>query len=180
MNLKNTLRIDFTGTASGFEFHEGFSEQLIVRLRSLASNEAFNKVIIMIDNGFTLDHLVPHLVKDHLNLTGTNPLVGPNHPRGPRFPVVNDIYITEFPSSTLSRSPQGIAAGLTRNNVPSPDELNLLKSLGADFYCYNIVPSMIVAAHAGFKVIGVVIPEGTQPDKELLVALTEFQPKEVP
>jgi hypothetical protein len=167
LNLKDALQIDFSGKVPGFQFHDGFGEKLISTLR----NGSENKLVIMIDNCFGLDRSVPYVVKDHLNLTGTNPLIGPNNSCGPRFPVVNNIYLTDFPKGPLSELTQGIAAGLKYGTVPTLEELDLLKSLGADFYCYHLVPSMIVAAHSGWKVVGIVVPETKQLDSELMVAL---------
>jgi purine-nucleoside phosphorylase len=109
----------------------------------------------------------PHVVRDHLNLTGTNPLVGPNDPCGERFPSVNDVYITDL----CPNLPRGVAAGLVGGVFPTREEMEFLRSLGADFCCYNLVPTMIVAAHAGLKVLGLVVPEGVEVNPVLDVVL---------
>src|SRR5262249_41903397 len=97
------------------------------------------------------------LVRDHLNLTGSNPLTGPNHPCGERFTKVNDVYITD----SIPTLKPIVAAGLKAKVVPYTDEEKLLKSIGADCWCYNLVPTVLVAAHAGFKVLGILLSQST-------------------
>ncbi len=163
IELKQAKRIDFTGSVAGFEHPRSYDDQVLSSIR----NSRGVKTLIVIDRGFALRKLVPYVVQDHLNLSGSNPLVGPNDPAGERFPSVNDIYITDL----LSALPRGIAAGLRPGVVPSADQLNLIRSLGADFYCYNLVPTMIVAAHAQWRVLGIVVLEGVALDAQLLDVL---------
>ncbi len=161
--LKGALRLDFTGSVAGFHQLDSFSDQVV----SLIRNNSGPKVLIVIDRGFGLPKSSPHLVADHLNLTGGNPLTGPNDPCGERFPSVNDIYVTDVPVGL----PTGIAAGLRNGLVPSDEALKLIRSLGADFYCYNLVPTMIVAAHARYRVLGILVPEGEKLDSTILSVL---------
>ena len=163
VNLKESKRIDFTGTVSSFEQFKSYGDEVV----SLVRNSQGPKVLVVIDRGFACEKSTPYVVRDHLNLTGTNPLVGPNDPLGERFPSVNDIYVTDV----LSGLPIGIAAGLQPGIVPSPDELKLIRSLGGDFYCYHLVPTMIVAAHARWRVLGIVLPEGAKLDSAILNVL---------
>lgn len=159
VSFKESRRIDFTGNVSGAEHFESFGEGVISLVR--------NNVLVVIDRGFGFENPVPHIVTDHLNLTGSNPLVGPNHPAGERFPGVNDIYVTDqFPGL-----PRGVAAGLKPGVVPTEDELKLIKQLGADFCCYNLVPTMLVAAHLRWKVLGIVVPEGVVLEPSVLSVL---------
>ncbi len=153
--LKGAERIDFTGALKDFRAFPEFSDDVVSLLRGTDSRDT----VVVVDIGYALEKPIPQLVVDHLNLTGYNPLVGPNNPIGERFPAVTCIYITD--NKLLPQLPSAVAAGVKNRIVPSADEIELIKSLGADFYCYNLVPTMIVAAHAGWKVLGIVCPPGT-------------------
>ncbi|MBS1998871.1 MAG: hypothetical protein JSS86_21245, partial [Cyanobacteria bacterium SZAS LIN-2] len=162
MKLRYARRLDFTGTVGDFDQFESFGQPVIDLLRT----EGRSPLVIVIDHGygFAGDHVQPHIVLDHLNLTGDNPLVGPNNPIGQRFPVVNDIYVgaadimdqeeTWSIGNPLGKLRNGIAAGVKHGLKLNEDELSTCRNLGAHFYCYNLVPTMIVAAHAGLKVLG--------------------------
>src|SRR5277367_3583649 len=128
INLKEAKRIDFTGTVAGCEQFQSYGDQVVSFIR----NSRGPKILLVIDRGFAFGKAVPHVVRDHLNLTGFNPLVGPNDSCGERFPAVNDIYLTDL----LPGVPLAVAAGLKPGTVPSDDELALIRSLGADVYCY--------------------------------------------
>jgi hypothetical protein len=155
VDLNKALRVDFTGTLDGFEHKESFGDDIVVRLRDSSADP---KIVIVVDRGYGFERNAPHVVRDHINLTGHNPLVGPNDPCGERFPAVNCIYITD--NKLLPEFPSGIAAGVKSGVVPDEDELRLIRSFGANMYCYNLVPTMIIAAHAGWRVLAIVVPEG--------------------
>jgi hypothetical protein len=169
MSLKGALLLDFTGAGhAGFTAHQEFGEAIVKQLR----NGAENKVVVVIDRGVHMLKNEPHVVADHINLTGGNPLCGVNDPCGERFPIVNGIYVEKFGDGDLDRLPRGIAGGLRPKVVPTKEEMAKLRELGVDFCCYNLVPTMIVAAHAGWKVAAVVLPEGAKLDQSLLSRLT--------
>ncbi len=153
INLKQALRIDFTGKLGGFKQFRSFGPDIVSLIRT--PSEA--QTLIVIDYGYGIK--APHLVRDHLNLTGTNPLIGPNDPCGERFPSVNDIYVVDDSVAC------GIAAGLKPGIKPSGDDVALMESLGADFYCFNLVPTMIVAAHSRYRVLAILVPEGFDADQ---------------
>lgn len=166
MNLRKAIRIDFTGSGSGgFESFDKFDERVAKYLRDGASS----KLAVIVDTAVPLsgDDESPCIVTDHINLTGDNPLVGPNDPCGTRFPVVNEIYmmpsLIRGPNETLPKRDYldklrtGVVAGLKAGVVPTAKDEELIKSLGANLCCYNLVPSMIVAAHAGMKVLGIIV-----------------------
>lgn len=180
MNLRKAIRIDFTGSGTGgFESFEKFDERVIKCIREGSAS----KLVVIVDAAvpFTGDDGTPCIVTDHLNLTGDNPLVGPNHPCGTRFPVVNEIYMMPSqirgPNETLpkrdylDRLRTGVVAGLRAGVRPSAKDEELMKSLGASLCCYNLVPGMIVAAHAGMKVLGIVVEGKKSMAPELAAAL---------
>lgn len=144
--------VDFTGTCDGFKQMESFGTELVKLLRSKSA-----KAVVLVDKATGARHNRPIVVRDHLNLTGDNPLIGHNDSSiGPRFPVVQGIYCTNHPQG----ADVGVTAGLKAGVNLSGEELALVRKFGADFCSVNIVPSMLVAAHAGLKVLAVGLPEG--------------------
>ncbi|HEY9713583.1 MAG TPA: hypothetical protein V6C72_08930 [Chroococcales cyanobacterium] len=168
--LKGARLIDFTGKLKGAEQHDAYSTEVAKSLRSAAGN----KVVVVVDNGFGFEQERAHLVFDHLNFLGDNPLCGPNDPCGERFPVVNEIYLTEWHEGALGKLPQGVLGGLKNGIKPDASEEKLARDLGAEFFSYNLVPTMIVAAHAGYKMVGIVIPRAAEIDKDLADELSKL------
>ncbi len=103
------------------------------------------------------------LIKDHLNLTGANPLIGANEPTlGPRFPDMSRAYTPELlalakeTASALGFEVQeGVYAGISGPNYMTPAELVMLRRLGADAVGMSTVPEAIVASHMAMQVIGI-------------------------
>src|SRR5205085_10088435 len=95
------------------------------------------------------------LISDHLNLTGTSPLLGANDVAlGPRFPDMSDAYDLEYrqiarevardKSVTLR---EGVYAGLLGPTYETPAEIRMLKVLGADAVGMSTVSEVIAARH---------------------------------
>lgn len=171
MNSKNIKIIDFAGclksdTTDAYSC-DRFSESVTDTVR----NRSASKVLVVVDRGFGMKGVAPHLVSDHLNLTGSNPLMGPNNPCGERFPVVNGIYDDCPAGEQLAKLPRGILGGLKEGIVPTKAEEEKLRSLGAEFFSYNLVQTMIIAAHAGLKVIGLVVPKDAVLDASLVAEI---------
>ena len=158
MDLAKAKIFDFTGASGNGSGYKEFDATVAEELRKPVEE----KVAIVIDYGWGFKTSAPHLVLDHLNLSGNNPLRGPNNPVGDRFPVVNGIYITDCDLDVLQSLKTGIVAGLRHGQKASASELEFLYSVGAGFYSYNVVPTMLVAAHAGWKVLAVVGPDNAQ------------------
>ncbi|MEQ9503214.1 MAG: purine-nucleoside phosphorylase [Deltaproteobacteria bacterium] len=102
------------------------------------------------------------LISDHLNLTGTNPLLGPNDMAlGPRFPDMTDPYdaelrqvareVAESIDLTLR---EGVYAGLLGPSYETPAEVRMLGRLGADAVGMSTVLEVIAARHMGASVLG--------------------------
>lgn len=164
--LQGATLVDFTGKLDGFKHMSGFGDEFVRLVRSGSPPRS----LVIVDRGVWMKEAQPLTVKDHLNLTGSNPLIGPNHPAGERFPVVQGVYVTDC----LPALGQGIAAGLKAGLVPTGDDIALLRSLGADCCCYNLVPSMLIAAHAGLKVLGIVVGEGDTLSAEILKEIAKL------
>jgi purine-nucleoside phosphorylase len=103
------------------------------------------------------------LIKDHLNLTGRNPLIGPNHPElGVRFPDMSEAYAASLRelAQTVAKEQglhlrEGVYAGLLGPSYETPAEIRMLRKLGADAVGMSTVPEVIVARHAGIEVLGI-------------------------
>jgi len=102
------------------------------------------------------------VISDHLNLTGDNPLMGPNDDRlGVRFPDMSEIYDREI-GKTMQKVAgdtgfelcEGIYAGLSGPSYETPAEIRMLRVLGADAVGMSTVAEAIVAKHGGLRVFG--------------------------
>jgi purine-nucleoside phosphorylase len=102
------------------------------------------------------------MISDHLNLMGTNPLVGEAREGEIRFPDMTDAYnpglrwllrtTAEKLGITLR---EGVYAGLLGPSYETPSEVKMLKLLGADAVGMSTVPEVIVARALGMRVVGV-------------------------
>jgi purine-nucleoside phosphorylase len=102
-------------------------------------------------------------IEDHMNLTGTNPLIGPNlNELGPRFPDMTDAYDPQL-TKKLARAFEdrnlrlhyGVYAGLTGPTYETPAEVRHLQLLGAGAVGMSTVWECIAGVHCGMKVVGV-------------------------
>ncbi len=101
-------------------------------------------------------------ISDHINLLGTNPLVGPNEEDfGVRFPPMADAWDPAL-RTHLARSAarlgiqlfDGIYCAVLGPAFETPAEVRMIKLLGADAVGMSTVPECIVARHAGLQVVG--------------------------
>jgi purine-nucleoside phosphorylase len=163
--------VDFTGKHEGFQQMKHFGEQFIDLVRQ---NKDGCRAVVIIDNGFGGRYTTPLLARDHINLSGDNPLVGPNNPLGERFPIVQGVYFTDC----LKGASTGVVAGLKEGVKPTGEEQQTLKELGIDVCSYNLVPAMLIAAHAGWKVLGIILPEGASLSAAQIEEIRELTKKE--
>lgn len=105
------------------------------------------------------------LLTDHLNLTGTNPLVGPNDERlGPRFPDMSQVYDPVLctladDAGRAAGTPlrRGVYAGVLGPSYETPAEIRMIRALGADAVGMSTVLEAIAARHAGMRVLGIAV-----------------------
>jgi purine-nucleoside phosphorylase len=101
------------------------------------------------------------LIRDHVNLTGVNPLVGPNEPPFPRFPDMSAAYdprCRELAHETARAEglelDEGIYAGVLGPSYETPAEIRMLGTLGADAVGMSTVLETIALRHRGVRVGG--------------------------
>jgi purine-nucleoside phosphorylase len=103
------------------------------------------------------------LIADHINLQGSNPLVGPNDDSlGLRFPDMSEAYshsyreIAKAVAAELGiHMPEGVYAALLGPSYETPAEIRFLRTIGADMVGMSTVPEVIAANHMGMKVLGI-------------------------
>ncbi|WP_276351810.1 purine-nucleoside phosphorylase [Cohnella caldifontis] len=103
------------------------------------------------------------VITDHINLTGRNPLVGPNdNALGVRFPDMSEAYsrrLREVAKKTASglgfEVKEGVYVGLLGPNYETPAEIRMLRTIGGDAVGMSTVSEVIVARHAGLEVLGI-------------------------
>ena len=98
-------------------------------------------------------------IKDHINLTGSNPLMGKNiEELGPRFPDMTDTYnkelrkLAESISKDIFKYKDGVYAWFTGPTYETPAEVSFAKAIGADLVGMSTVPEAIVGNHAGINI----------------------------
>ena len=113
------------------------------------------------------------LIADHINLTGSNPLVGPNEDSwGIRFPDMIQAYDENLIKIAVNSALEvglhlrkGIYAGLKGPSLETPAEIRFLRTIGADAAGFSTVMEVIAAIHAGMRVLGLsVITNINDPD----------------
>ena len=148
-----------------FHLYEGYSPlEVTFPVRVM---QAFGVKYLIVSNasgGINLDFTAGDImiIRDHINLTGHNPLTGPNDDRwGIRFPDMTAVY-----DQTLSRSAAGIAAqkdipvregvyaGLCGPSLETPAETRYLRMIGADAVGFSTVMEVIAGVHAGMNILG--------------------------
>jgi len=145
--------------------YEGYSMAEIARpVQALAWLGARTLMVTSAVGGVTPD-FVPGtlaLIRDHINLVQTNPLIGPNNNSiGPRYPELLRAYSPVLRSKLQDRLkremgvtlPEGVLALLNGPCFETQAELNWLRTVGADVVGWSLVPEVIAAVHAGMDVL---------------------------
>jgi purine-nucleoside phosphorylase len=149
-----------------FHFYEGYStRKLTLPVRALALLGAETLILTNAAGGLDPDY-VPGtimIMRDHLNFIGENPLRGANIDEwGPRFPDLSEPYDTKLIEKTLrsaqklglSKISTGVYAAIPGPSLETPAETRFLQRAGADAVGMSSVPEVIVAKHAGMRVLG--------------------------
>ena len=103
------------------------------------------------------------LIRDHINLQGTNPLIGPNDDRfGVRFPDMTHAYSRAFREIARAEAArqslilhEGVYAALLGPSYETPAEIEYLRRMGADLVGMSTVAEVIAARHMGLNVLAI-------------------------
>ncbi len=159
-----------------FHYYEGYSTRsLTLPVRVMAGLGAEIMVGCNAAGGLNLGYASGDLmlIRDHINLIPDNPLRGPNVDAwGPRFPDMSRAYSADLVQraravgSELGISlREGVFVAVPGPSLETPAETRFLRMIGGDAVAMSLVPEVIVAVHAGMRVLGIsVIANVNDPD----------------
>jgi purine-nucleoside phosphorylase len=151
-----------SGRAHFYEGHDlrtvSFATRVMARLgiKALILTNAAGGINVQLTPGMLM------VIDDHINLLGSNPLVGPNEEAfGVRFPDMSEVYSKRLRglADDVARE-QGLAIGhgiyvaVHGPSYETPAEIRFLRTIGADAVGMSTVPEAIVARHMGIEVLG--------------------------
>ncbi len=157
---------DVVAMQGRFHFYEGWSlDEVTFPVRVFHALGCHTAVITNAAGGIT-PGMRPGdlmLITDHLNLTGVNPLRGPNDSRfGPRFPDMTEGYTFALRKLAMDVARElelplrlGVYAGVQGPSYETPAEIKMLRTQGADAVGMSTVPEVIIASHCGMRVLGI-------------------------
>ncbi|OEH93596.1 purine-nucleoside phosphorylase [Bacillus solimangrovi] len=149
-----------------FHYYEGYSMQDVTFPVRVMKGLGVDMMVVTNACGGMNANFVPGdlmLITDHLNMTGTNPLIGANEAElGPRFPDMSSAYTPELVALAKDvaakidvKVQQGVYAGISGPTYMTPAELIMLRNNGGDAVGMSTVPEVIVASHMQMKVLGI-------------------------
>lgn len=147
-------------------FYEGYSlEEAVFPIRVFARMGIKSVILTNAAGGINrnLNQGALVVIRDHINLQGSNPLIGANDERfGPRFPDMSQAYSRKFREIALDEGGslgmvirEGVYAALTGPSYETPAEIRALAAIGADLVGMSTVPEVIVARHMRLEVLGI-------------------------
>jgi purine-nucleoside phosphorylase len=166
MVLGNAGNIPVAAMQGRAHLYEGYSAQEVTFPIRVFGRMGIRAVILTnaaggINLGYSQGALV--LIRDHINLQGSNPLVGPNDDRfGVRFPDMSQAYARDYRQIAREeagklRIPlhEGVYAGLLGPSYETPAEIEYLRRIGADLVGMSTVAEVIAARHMDIKVLAI-------------------------
>ncbi len=147
-------------------FYEGYSlTDVVFPMRALARMGIRAAILTNAAGGINTDFNQGALViiRDHINLQGSNPLIGPNDERfGARFPDMTQAYWKSYRQIALEQARhlkidvfEGVYAALSGPSYETPAEIRYLRAIGADLVGMSTAPEVIAARHMGLRVLGI-------------------------
>jgi purine-nucleoside phosphorylase len=147
-----------------FHIYEGYSPQEVtfpvrvmtqLGIRTLLISSAAGGLNPLFEPGDLM------IVTDHINLTGLNPLLGPNLDLfGPRFPDMSKVYDRRLIRLAAAKAlemgiplKQGVYVGILGPSLETPAETRFLRIIGADAVGMSTVPEVITAVHCGMRIM---------------------------
>ena len=151
--------------AGRFHFYEGHPMDLVTAPMRLYGRLGAKAVLHTnaagaVNRAFEVGDLM--VLTDHINLMGTNPLIGPNVEPGLRFIDMSEAYDGDLrrqlhaaAAATGQGLREGVYLAVTGPSFETPAEIRAFRTLGADAVGMSTVPEVLVARHEGMKVAGV-------------------------
>ncbi len=168
-----------------FHYYEGYEPWQITHPVRVMKELGVTTLIVSNASGGVNPHLTAGdicVITDHINLTGHNPLRGPNDESlGPRFPDMFECYSPQLIAVAEQVALEqrlalrrAVYAWVTGPNLETAAEYRYIRTIGADIVGMSTVPEVIVARHAGLRVLGFsVVTDMGLPDAMRAVDLTE-------
>jgi len=158
--------VPVAGMQGRVHLYEGYSaKQVAFPMRVFARLGVQAVILTNAAGGINLNYSEGALVvlRDHINLQGANPLVGPNDDRfGPRFPDMTRAYDPDFRGFVAEEGKrlnlnlhEGVYLALAGPNYETPAEIHAFRRLGADLVGMSTVPEVLGARHSGIRVLGI-------------------------
>ena len=149
-----------------FHFYEGNSMQTVTYPIKVMKKLGVQNLIVTNAAGLVHKEFAPGdlmLISDHINMMGTNPLIGANDDEmGPRFPDQSDVYTKELRKKAKEVAEglgielrEGVYCAMTGPTYETPAEVKMQRNLGADAVGMSTVPEAIVANWCGINVLGI-------------------------
>jgi purine-nucleoside phosphorylase len=158
--------IPVAGMQGRVHLYEGYSaKQVAIPMRVFSRMGIKAVVLTNAAGGINLNYSEGALValRDHINLQGANPLIGPNDDRfGPRFPDMTRAYDPDFRRFVAEEGKrlrlnlhEGVYLACAGPNYETPAEIHAFRALGADLVGMSTVPEVLAARHSGIRVLGI-------------------------
>lgn len=169
-----------------FHIYEGYSPlEVTFPIRVMKELGVQNLIVTNAAGGLNLSFSPGDvmLIRDHINLTGENPLVGRNEESwGLRFPDMTDVYDKGLAAMAINAALineldlfQGVYVGLKGPSLETPAETRFLRMIGADAVGFSTIQEVIAAVHCGIKVLGLsTITNVNDPDHQEKATVEEI------
>ncbi len=149
-----------------FHYYEGYSQREITFPVRVMKALGVETIVVTNAAGGSNKNFKPGdlmVIKDHINLSGSNPLIGANDERfGPRFPDMSTAYqpknvelVKECAKELNMKIQEGVYAFFSGPTYETPAEVRMAQILGADAVGMSTAPEVIVASHSGMDVVGI-------------------------
>jgi len=176
-------RVPVVALQGRFHLYEGYSPlEVTLPVRVLALLGIDTLLISNAAGGLNPDYRRGDLmlVSDHINLQGSNPLIGPNVDEwGPRFPDMSEAYDAGLRAAARAAAAEagidmreGVYAAVPGPLLETPAEYRWLRRIGADAVGMSTVPEVIVARHMGVRGLAIsVITDECDPDNQQAISV---------
>lgn len=170
-----------------FHYYEGYTMEQVTFPARVMKLLGIERLFVSnasggLNPGFKVGDVM--VITDHINMFGTNPLIGPNVDEfGPRFPDMSQTYSQRLIACALEIGKEenldlrtGVYVGTTGPTFETPAEYKMFRTLGGDAVGMSTVPEVIVAHHAGIEVFGIsIITDSGVPGEIVEVSHEEVQ-----